>query len=447
LIVRFLGSLKPAIFILIGLLILSVLGTLLPRSAPGETAAPGSRPSVLLAVLKPGDIYRSPLFLGLLFLFSLNITVCTLTRLGPKIRRATRPSLEADADALLASPDSAKLRFASGLREAAAAVGRTLRRRGFRVRESGASGRLVLLGRKRTAGLFGPDVVHLGLLVVVAGGIASGLAGFRTTIALEEGRTETVPRAGINLRLDKFEVETYADGSVKDWKSRLTVLENGRPIGHETVEVNHPLSHKGFLIYQSGWAPVRERPRLGLSVSGYGGDGFRRDITARPGEPAPLGERGLSLTVVRFLPDFVMNERREALSRSDEPLNPAAMVEITKDGETVHRGWTFGRYPDYGGTHSRGDADYGVAFVSLDYDLLSILEAARDPGASFIWAGCGLVMAGLFLAFYWPPREIRVLIETASGRTVLTAAASGRKSREALSAEFKSLAGEWKGMK
>lgn len=442
-VLRFLGSLKLAVFLLISLLVLSALGTLLPRASAGETA----RPAGILALLKPGDIYRSPLFLGLLSLFSLNITACTLARLGPKLRRVFRPSLEANAGALLAVPDGAGLRMKPALPTAGPAVGRTLRRRGYRVRECASPGRLVLLARKRTAGHFGPDIVHLGLLFIIAGGAVSGLAGFRETLALEEGETVPVPPAGVSLRLEKFEVETYADGSVKDWKSRLTVLEDGRPVSSKTVEVNHPLSYMGFLFYQSGYAPLREKPRLGFSVTGTSGEGLGREFTARPGETVPLGQGGLSLTVMRFVPDFVMNERREILSRSEEPRNPAVLAEIRKDGEPVVSGWIFARHPGFGGLRSQGEPAFDIAFVSLRYDQMSLIEAARDPGTPLIWAGSLLVMAGLSLAFYWLPREVRVLLEAESGRTVLTAAASGKKSKAALSAEFQKLVGEWKGLK
>jgi hypothetical protein len=45
-------------------------------------------------------------------------------------------------------------------------------------------------------------------------------------------------------------------------------------------------------------------------------------------------------------------------------------------------------------------------------------------------------MAGLFIAFYWPTREVRFLLEEGKGRTEVFAAALGSKNREALSSEF-----------
>ena len=39
-------------------------------------------------------------------------------------------------------------------------------------------------------------------------------------------------------------------GEVKDWKSTLSVVEEGQPVLTRTVEVNHPLSYGGYRFYQ-----------------------------------------------------------------------------------------------------------------------------------------------------------------------------------------------------
>ncbi len=65
-----------------------------------------------------------------------------------------------------------------------------------------------------------------------------------------------------------------------------------------------------------------------------------------------------------------------------------------------------------------------------------MLEAAKDPGANIIWLGCVLVSAGFFLAFYWTPREIRVVLEEAQGRVELAAGGHAAKSWDAFRSEF-----------
>jgi len=56
-----------------------------------------------------------------------------------------------------------------------------------------------------------------------------------------------------------------------------------------------------------------------------------------------------------------------------------------------------------------------------------------------IWVGCLLVSAGFFLAFYWPPREIRAVLEEGRDRTEVTAGGVAAKSRESFQAEFEAI--------
>ena len=56
-----------------------------------------------------------------------------------------------------------------------------------------------------------------------------------------------------------------------------------------------------------------------------------------------------------------------------------------------------------------------------------------------IWVGCAVLMLGLFLAFYWPTREIRLVLEESQGKTELSAGGITAKSREAFQSEFEGL--------
>jgi cytochrome c biogenesis protein len=82
-----------------------------------------------------------------------------------------------------------------------------------------------------------------------------------------------------------------------------------------------------------------------------------------------------------------------------------------------------------------------LSFVLKNYEApqYSVLEAAKDPGVTFIWLGCIFVTAGFFLAFYWPPREIRVVLEEVQGKTEAVLGGFAAKSRESFQTEFDTL--------
>ena len=77
------------------------------------------------------------------------------------------------------------------------------------------------------------------------------------------------------------------------------------------------------------------------------------------GEGAPLGDTGLSLRAVAFIPDFVMGESG-ITSRSADPQNPAARVVILEEGKDDYEGWLFGAMPEI---HAYPHEKYGVVLV------------------------------------------------------------------------------------
>ena len=142
----------------------------------------------------------------------------------------------------------------------------------------------------------------------------------------------------------------------------------------------------------------------------------------------------------RFVPDFVIGEGNQIQSRSEEPNNPAALVEAWKGEERIFSSWVFAKFPDFGQAHAATKTadEPKIAVILKDYSAApySVLEAAKDPGANIIWLGCLLISVGLFLAFYWPPREIRVVLEESQGKVDLAAGGQAAKSREAFQSEF-----------
>jgi cytochrome c biogenesis protein len=436
--VKFFSSIKLAIVLIILITLASILGTLIPQGrTAAEYAARYGSLSGLFTSLQLVRLYQSGWYLALLLLFALNIVVCTVTRLGAKGRRAFGPAGAADAQALMALKVKSRFRLALPLGAARDRIAGLLRSRRYGVKETASGPGAVLLARKKRLGWFGSDVVHIGLLIILIGGFASSLAGRRADLALREGETVDVPRADFRVRLDKFETEYYPQGGVKDWKSTITVLEKGAAVLTRIVEVNHPLTHRGVSFYQTSYGWDWESPRLELELRKRADAAFSKTVSLKPGERLAVDDAEVTHIAVRqFVPDAVVVEGGKVQSRSQEPRNPAAFVEAWKGEERVFSGWVFAKYPDFGQGHGAASSPLAVVLKKYDAAPFSVLEAATDPGANLIWLGCLLVTAGLFLAFYWPPREIRVVLEETQGKTEVTAGGQASKGREAFRAEF-----------
>lgn len=438
---KFFASVKLAIVLLILLASALVIGTLIPQGEPPAfyTARYG-RLAGLLTGFQLTGLYHSVWYLALMSLFAINTIICTLARLPAKWRRAFRPVVAAEPTGLMAMKVKARFGKNGPVGDLRTKLETLLASRRYRIKSQAAEKRLCLLAQKRKLGLFGSDAVHVGLLVIIGGGIVSGLGGFRTHLELSEGQTVKIPRAPFELRLDRFETEYYPQGMVKAWKSTVTVVEAGAGVLTRIIQVNKPLSYQGFSFYQTGYGWNWDSPKLEITIKKKSDPGFARTVQLGVGERAAVDDKDVShISVRRFVPDFVIGEGSQVESRSQEPNNPAAQVEGWRGEEMVFSGWIFANYPDFEQMHAGKPTDLSFALKSYSGSEYSVIEAARDPGVWLIWIGCLLVTAGFFLAFYWPPREIRVTLEEGRDRTEVTAAGQASKSRESFQDEFEAI--------
>jgi len=438
--IKFFSSVKLAIVLLIIITLASILGTLVPQGrSAAEYAARYGQMSDLLIRLEVTRLYQSWWYMGLLVMFALNIFVCTLTRLKPKLRRAFNPNLEFESKKLASLKISGQWKVDQGTKTYREKVNSVLRSKRFRILENEDEGKLFFLARKKRLGVFGSDIVHLGLLIIIAGGIYSGMAGFKTTLKISEGQVISVPKKDFSLRLDKFETEYYENGSVKDWKSTLAVVESDRDVLSKVVEVNHPLTHKGVVFYQSSYGWDWSDPSVEIRLTDKSDESVSENITLKIGEKAVLSDRKLELHALSFVPDFILNEKNEVATRSREPNNPAVFIKVMKEGNEIFSGWLFARYRDFARMHSQEESDLSFNFTDYKAGRFSGIQMAIDPGVNLIWLGCIFLMLGLMIAFYWTPSEIRVILEEEKGKTQVVLGGLAQKNTESFKQEFQKI--------
>jgi len=439
-IIKSLSSVKLAIVLLIIIASASMLGTFIPQQrSPDEYIARYGQLANLFQRLQLTELYKSWWFIAILFLFSLNIIVCTLNRLSPKLRRIFHPRLIVEPKEISVLKLKDKLRKNMDMKTAKKEINRALASRHYRVQETEKGNKTFLLARKRVLGWFGADIVHLGILTIIAGGIISGIGGFKRSLTFNEGNVHDIPRAEFKLRLEKFETELYPSGAVKDWKSTLTVLEEDKPVLKRIVEVNHPLSYKGYVFYQSGYGWNLTNPSLEIWVKKRNDPSFLEKIELNLGQRIRLDEDAIDVAVLQFIPDFVIGEKGQITTRSLEPNNPAAFIEGWQAEKKIFSGWIFARFPDFDRIHSEKETDLAFELKNFKAGQYSVIQLSKDPGANAIWIGCAVLMTGLVFAFYWPPREIRAILEESHNKTEVLTGGVATKSKDAFKSEFEQI--------
>jgi cytochrome c biogenesis protein len=321
-------------------------------------------------------------------------------------------------------------------------IKKALQGRHYRLREESDGGKAYLLARKKTSGIFGADIVHLGLLIIIAGALISGATVIKEDMQIYEGQTLPVIKADFQIRLDDFEIELYDNGGYKDWKSTVTVIENEKEILSKIIEVNHPLSYKGYMFYQASWGFDWQSPTVEVWAKKKDDPNYTGKIRLQMGEKIELEGENLQVTALQFVPDFIVGEGGEVATRSQQPNNPAVYIEGWQEETLVFSGWIFAQFPDFSRIHSEeSEEESNLTFELKGFQggEISVLTAAKDPGANIIWLGCVFLMLGLGLAFYWPPREIKIIMETSQSKTEITAGGIASKNKDAFRNEFESI--------
>lgn len=367
-VMKILSSLKLTLALLLGLAVVAIFGTLTPP-ADGRYEL----------------FYQGPWFRGLLGLLVVNLLACTLKTIRRKWREEERLFDQLDGGPAVAGRRQQRLPLPGSTEELA---GR-LRRAGWHPVRRGER----WLGRRHRAGRWGSTVVHLSLLVIMAGCLAGEL-GFVGTLTLYVGdqsheyfdwsRQQDLP-LGFTLRLDAFAPVYYPI------ELRFAAVDEatGRTIrtytAREGEQVELPVPGMAVVVKQL----VPEEESLTFDVYRRGtflGEYHTVGGTRQPANPV---DPGVALRLVAY--------RDPILKQLHSEMSILAEGRVVKQGVIeVNRPLTY-----------RGVTIYQTAYQRDQFGFwIGGYQLSRDPGEPLVWIGCLLLMAGLALAFAVPCRTL-----------------------------------------
>ncbi|MBI5345164.1 MAG: cytochrome c biogenesis protein ResB, partial [Deltaproteobacteria bacterium] len=240
---RFFSSLKLTLFVLISLAAVSIIGTVIEQNQPVEKYlnAYGEQWTRVIVGARVHDMFHSWWFISLLVALTSNIIVCTLERFPPKWKALLnhKPG-KFDPRLIDNCSHHQSVTVPDGPASAAAKVLSALKRRKYNVMNVGANP-CHIYAWKGIIGRFGSDVTHVSLLLILIGVIVGSFSGFKDFHVIYVGSSIGVQGADFNLRLDKFWIDYYESGQIKQYNSVLTVVENGKDVMTKQIWVNEPL--------------------------------------------------------------------------------------------------------------------------------------------------------------------------------------------------------------
>jgi len=429
--VKTLSSLQFGIVILITIALVAIIGTLIPQGRPFEFYSENYNRIIFsfISIFRFDRTYSSPLFIGLLGLFGLNLVLCSVIKFPRLILSIFRPNIIADSKTVRAKQIHVELQ-AHSMEE----VRQTFSDSGFPLRIIDKNR---LFGEKWKIGYLGATIVHVSLLVLLAGGVISLLTGVRGHIVLEKGESASAlvladgseMLMGFSLKLDSFEVAYYDSlrRHPKLYTSSVTVTDDNGTVSRKDIQVNHPLMLNGFNIYQSSFGESDQEIQASAE-----NDTARVEISLKgaPEGMPPITTVDLVKGGEYLIPGFgdsikvVLTELFRDFRRANSSVNidsPAVELDIRVNDESRWHIFAFKNFPGLN-MPVYDDIDLAFAMIDLkvnaetldrtgDSDYYTVLGVVRDKGVSVMFAGAFFMMAGLFISFYVRPKRLWVLEE------------------------------------
>ncbi len=421
----FFRSIKLTIFLLIIIAIVSIIGTLIKQNAPSEEYIQryGIQLYNVLDFFNLFDMYHSWWFSAILLLLVINLIACSLHRLPGVLRQIFGETGKKElGDSMLKTlPYVERIRTINpeGVNEEKIrSYLRTAFKRPHRFEGETSITYYVEKGRFSRLGVY---ITHFSILVILIGGLLGSLYGYRGFVNILEGETvdhitlrmrdrEVMKPIGFSVRCDDFRVTFYnlerPEKLPKDYMSDLTILEDGKEVLKQTIEVNHPLHYRGLTFYQSSYGTI---PDLTIGVQ-WENKKERALLKALEGETVPIPNSQTLLRVLRYAPQV-------------HNFGEGVQVALLKPNQPPKALWLLKNVPKF--DQQRGDG-FVLTLEEVGIKEYTGLQVTKDPGVWIVWIGCSLMIIGLIVSFFFSHQRIWVSISLKAGKEIVLAGSTNK---------------------
>ncbi len=424
---NFFASVKLALFTLCALSLTAIIGTIIPQGEPFARYVDEYGPALaqFFQVLDIPNMYSSWWFLGLLGLLSANLIICSVDRFPTTWRLITASQHFLSPERLGRMDLQETWNLASSPQETAQSLGKRLDHAGWRTSAHDIDGGLLLFSQKTGWSRLGVYLVHLSILIIFTGAIIGTFLGFKGTVMIPETEsTDTIFASGtasplelgFEIRCDSFTIEFYANGMPKEYRSHLTVREKGKDILERDIEVNNPLTYKGITFYQSSYEGYKDFLLKFTDSTDQKATTFK----ALYQKEMEWSDKGLRFGVINAETKGNQILRTKIWLRHGEQDPTTFWLEAGDAAEVKLGGRTF--------------------FLSAKQMYATGLQVAKDPGVWLVYCGCGLMLVGLYAAFFLSHRRLWLSLKRDSGPgTIVLFAGSANKNTLGFAASFAQL--------
>jgi cytochrome c biogenesis protein len=437
-------SIKLTLVLLLSLAATSIIGTLIPQNSEPASyvAAYGETLFRFFWVLGLFDMYHSWWFQILIILLAANVVVCSADRISSnrKILLVRRPHFQAARFRNL--PNRAGFENDQSPAALQALYAPYFSRKARAVQVEPSADGFLMFGENGRWTRFGVYTVHLSVVLLLAGGLIGSIFGFDGYASIPEGdavQAITLRNSGEKLRLpfaircDNFTVSFYETGAPKEFRSGLSILENGKQVLQKDIIVNDPLHYRGISIYQSSYGTLPSDEVVLSFTSRSTGMVYNRK--ARIGAEIPLPEN---------LGTFALRELRHDAQFKGHLVGDAYIGTLTPPGGASEEILLPVRFPTFDRMR-RGQVVIAVDEVKERH--YTGLQVNKDPGVDVVYVGFVLMILGCYVTFFTSHQQVCIEVARKGARTQVTVSGTANKNKAAMERRIRRLAAALAGLK
>ncbi len=455
-------SVKLTVIVLLLLAVTSIIGTLIPQNGTEQFYIHKYGESLfkLFSALDIFNMYNAWWFVLMLIVLSINIVVCSIDKLNItwkiifpdkvvfNIERFRKLKHKEEFN----SPNNIETlesKYQSFIEKNFGLVAKEQ----ISNTDENSSGVAIFAERGRWTRI-GVYVVHLSVLLMLIGAVIGGIWGFKAFVAIPEGETintaflrdSNMPvELGFDIKCNSFTVSFYNTGQPEEFKSNLTIIEDGKESFTRDIIVNDPLRYKGLSFYQSSYGIDSAESAVFKITSRESGMSYSQKMEL--GQTIDIPESGGKFTLIEFVHGYnfrghnlgegfignfssnksvIKEDVKEQLPTKSSPMERA----ISKQDKELDEVEIFIpiKFPTF--DKMRGGT---FAFEIEDYEKIYYtgLQVTKDPGVWYVYIGFILMIIGCWITFFMSHQSICVEIkkESKSGCTVIVSGTSNKNNQ------------------
>ncbi len=434
----FLTSLKLVVLLLLILSALSIAGTVIEQNKPLQEYYRFYQPGTVALFSKLGlfDMYHSWWFVACLSLLALNITACTMDRYRGIMAGMRKRNLILDEKLSKSLQNLTTIRYALPLdaveKRMAALAGKEFP--GKPVITSAEEGGRHYFFEKGKYSRLSFFLTHLSILIIFLGALVGSFFGYKGYVNIFEGETisQVETRSGkieylnFQVQCNTFHAEFYPSGAPMDYRSDLSIIQNGKEVIRKTIRVNDPLTFEGVTFYQSSYGGQPDQVAI---------DVVNRDGSVKGTVTAPFGQR-VDIPGVADQVEAADYQEHLRMPDGSEGGRAIGLNVYPAKGSPVGL-WLLVDHPEYDKQRG-GDTYFRVRDLKLK--KYTGLQVNRDPGEILVWLGSILLIAGIMIAFFISHKKLWISLRTdKKGRSELTIGGTANKNRDAFARELEQM--------